>query len=279
MQDALGLYGAQKGIDAMFSRPQLTGDAGALAQVLGRTPTMDELMQYKQAGATRLNVGLNREKSFEKGVGESLAAEYMDVRNAAASANDLLYNIQAAESILGQGLETGALAPAKARIAAIAQGFGIDPGRLGLESAETAEAFQGVVMKNLLQELVQQKGPQTEGDAERAMKTFARLGNTPEANRFLLRYGKALALRKQEMADFIDDKVGTSGGAAEYKAARQEWNRRIANRPLFAMDPKRGLPITYYEFSDAARSLGASADDVDLQWVRLVHDSNKAGAR
>jgi thioredoxin-like negative regulator of GroEL len=147
---------------------------------LGRNPSLGELQSYAKSGATNVGVNIGGEKKFSEKTAEFDAGRFNEIKSAAANTTDVLSNIQAAKSILASGkLETGAIAPAKARIAAISQGLGINPGVLGLENADTAQAFQGVVMKNLLQELVKQKGPQTEGDAQRAMKTFAQLGNTP----------------------------------------------------------------------------------------------------
>ncbi len=66
--------------------------------------------------------------------------------------------------------------------------------------ASSAQAFNSVVNRQIFTLLQDQKGPQTEGDAQRAVNTFASLENTPQANQFIIDFTKAVANKKNSEA-------------------------------------------------------------------------------
>lgn len=225
--------------------------------------------EYKRLSKPETNVNIDGGKKFQQTLGELWAKDYQKMFDDASNAQDVRNNIQAARQVLAGGLQTGALEPAKAGVAAVAQSFGIDPQKLGLPNASDAQKFNSVVMKNLLAELVMQKGPQTEGDASRALKTFAQLGNTPEANQFAMDYADAVAQRKQEMADYIYN-VGKKQYDGDSFKGRQDWQKRINGTPLFAVSPQTGKPVTYYQFRDNAQANGLPADEIDKAWQQFA---------
>jgi hypothetical protein len=67
--------------------------------------------------------------------------------------------------------------------------------------ASNAQSFNSVVNRQIFTLLGQQKGPQTEGDAQRARDTFASLDNTPEANKFIVDFTKAVANKQNSEAN------------------------------------------------------------------------------
>jgi hypothetical protein len=70
----------------------------------------------------------------------------------------------------------------------------------------------------LLTKQLEQKGPQTENDAKRIDQTGAALGNTVNANRFILAHAEAIAERNIERAAFWQKyrrENGTFDGADE----------------------------------------------------------------
>lgn len=196
---------------------------------------------YNRANSTQQvnisnNVDMSREKELQVELGKNWAKEYDLAHQDAKAAGAALGQISVAKGLLNKGMETDAFTPLKAKVAAISQALGIDPKNIGLTDATTPQIFQSAVMKNLLTELMAQKGPQTEGDAQRAMATFAQLGNTTEANKFILDYAEALAKRKQEYATFLY-KTGTEKHGGDAYKARQDWEQYIQDNPILDSIP------------------------------------------
>lgn len=268
---ALQTFALQKQIEQQYKEPKrLSGDLGnvqALFPDLAPTELYQKAKELKQAGAINITLP-SQEKAFGKKLGEDSAAQLKTIRENAQVASDAMANLDAAEAFLSAGLDTGALAPAKAKVSAIAESLGINPENLGLDRADTAQGFQTVVMKNLLQELAAQKGPQTEGDAQRAMQTFASLGNTREANMFAINYARALANRKSEQAKFIDTYMKKHGESSQaFNDARYKWLERISKIPLFRANPKTGMPVTYYQFMENAKRKGGDPQRAAIAWI------------
>ncbi len=71
------------------------------------------------------------------------------------------------------------------------------------------QIFAKSSMEQLLKQLMQQKGPQTEGDAERAMKTLPKMTNTPLANKYILQMKKAINDRAIEKDKFKEEYLRT----------------------------------------------------------------------
>lgn len=212
------------------NKNDLTGEAKNFELLMGRKPTVEEYLNFKRQGAasTTINVG---QKKFDEKLAEKWTEDYATLFQDAKTAQGVLANLDAAQAVMESGLQTGALEPAKAQISALARGLNIDPKRLGLEDASTPQAFQAVVMRNLLNELVMQKGPQTEGDAQRAMKVFMSLGNTPEANKFILDYARQMAQRKIDMANHIYN-AGLEKYDGDSFRATQDWQEYIKDKPF-----------------------------------------------
>ena len=268
-------YAPKEAMEQFFPKaPQLSGDAENLAVILGRTPTAQELMSYRQSGRSVTNVNTG-DRAFDKAMGTQWAKNYDDLFVAARTAEEGMPLIEAGRAILqSPDFKTGKLEPAKMWASQIASGLGIDPNVLGLDKASSGEAFKAVVMKNLLNELMKQKGIQTEGDATRALNANIQHGNTLEGNMFILDYGEALNRRAIEKAQWVYQ-VGTQKYGGDSYKAEQDWNKRINNRPLLATSPKSGLPVTYYQYTNKAMESGLSQDEADVQWLKFVNAGNK----
>lgn len=268
-------YAPKEAMEQFFPKaPQLSGDAENLAVILKRTPTAQELLDYRQSGRSVTNVNTG-DRAFDKAMGEQWAKGYDGLFTAARTAEEGMPTIEAGRAILDSpDFKTGKLEPAKMWASQVASGLGIDPNKLGLEGAASGEAFQSVVMKNLLNELSKQKGPQTEGDASRALRANIQLGNTPEGNAFILDYAEALNRRTIEKAQWVYETGSQKYNGDVYKA-EQDWNKRINNRPLLATSPNSGLPVTYYQYTNKAKESGLSQDEADVQWLKFVNAGNK----
>ena len=70
------------------------------------------------------------------------------------------------------------------------------------------------------------KGPQTEGDADRAKDTFAKLGNTPKANAFILDLAQATAERDARRAAWYRDALPLGQKAGDLQMLDRKWQER-----------------------------------------------------
>ena len=80
---------------------------------------------------------------------------------------------------------------------------------LGVQGAEAfatdAQTFLANANSAVLQKQLEQKGTQTAADADRITSTGAQLGNTKEANRFILSVAKAQLQRDIDQRKFYSD--------------------------------------------------------------------------
>ena len=186
-----------------------------------------------------MNAG-TEENAFSKRMGEKSAEWLYSLGEQAEMSDATLNNIDAMFQQLDSGLRTDRLMDAKVAVSALADSFGIDPNKLGLADATSAQIFQSNVMKNLLDELIKQKGPQTEGDAERALKTFPQLSNTTEANRWMLQYAKNLHERRLQQYEFISERMLANNG--NKVAAEKAWREHKKTLPSIVPPPPAGAP-------------------------------------
>jgi hypothetical protein len=66
---------------------------------------------------------------------------------------------------------------------------------------------------------------QTEGDAERAKQTYARLGNTTRANDFILDMAQAVKEREATKASFYTEALPIANNKGQPSLVKQEWNK------------------------------------------------------
>ncbi|MDH1299672.1 hypothetical protein [Achromobacter sp. GD03932] len=149
------------------------------------------------------------------------------------TASGLVSSLQAFRAI---PLETGWGTEAKAAAANMLTGLGMAPDAVA-QYASDAQKFQAVAMERLNQTLLEQKGMQTEGDAERASKTFARLSNTPQANRFIVDFAQAQANQRIRKAQYYEAALPLAQRTGDLARVDREWRKiqgSIWNDPLLA---------------------------------------------
>lgn len=150
-----------------------------------------------------------------------IKSTYQPVKDAGNTATDLQNSIQAMRNI---DFNSGWGAESKANAAAFLEGLGVNVGSSKLYAAN-AQKFQSIAMDRLLTTLGAQKGPQTEGDAQRAQQTFAKLNNTPEANQFVLDFAQAKANMDQAKASFYDSALPVVQQKGDLTAADRAWRK------------------------------------------------------
>ena len=101
--------------------------------------------------------------------------------------------------------------------------IGFSGNLIGANDVRDADALQYLINKNVFNVLTQQKGQQTEGDADRAKKTFASLENSPEGANWIAQYMFNLATRGKEKDMFLIDQMRKNGG--DRYAAMRAWDK------------------------------------------------------
>jgi len=188
-------------------------------------------------------------ESAEAGAKGSLNVEtYKGIQTAANAARALAPKLSAIRSKLNEGFETGVFAPAKAQAAAFLSAIGvkdtIDPAtgkKVGpLQYATDAQTFKAAAQERVLERQLEQKGVQTTSDAARMEQTFARLGNTTEANRFLVDVADAQGKMAVQQQKFWDDWWNKN---RTYEGVEQAWNDGPGSKSIFDM-PGMGRYLT-----------------------------------
>lgn len=167
-----------------------------------------------------------------------ISSSYQPTLDAGKTAGDMRNSITAARNI---DLNTGAGTEFKAAAANVLTSLGIGSKNAQLYAANT-QKFQSVAMDRLLTVLGAQKGPQTEGDADRASKTFVSLKNTPEANTFILDLAEAKANQDARKAQFYQEALPQAQKEGDLMRIDREWRNiqgSIWNDPVLSRWQKR----------------------------------------
>lgn len=167
------------------------------------------------------------EGSEQKEKGILNVGQYKDVSAAAKLAAKTLPAIDTNLSILNKGFETGfgtETVAAGAKVLAA----------LGVPNAETfatnAQVFQAKATEAVLQKQLEQKGPQTESDAQRIDQIGAQLGKTTQGNKFLLTTAKEQLKRDMEQRNFYDAWWKQN---KTYEGAEDAWYAGEGGKSLF----------------------------------------------
>ena len=158
------------------------------------------------------------------------ASQYMaDLQAEAKAAQDSISAYVAFEGILDRGLKTGLGQGALDDVARALDRMGIDTKALGLNSVRDIDTLRNLTTRAVMSALADQKGVQTEGDAQRAMQTWVSISNSPEANRWINTYQRNLAERRILRAEFIQEALWRSNG--NIQEAERAWKEYSRNLP------------------------------------------------
>ncbi|WP_133434418.1 hypothetical protein [Achromobacter xylosoxidans] len=162
-----------------------------------------------------------------------LSNSYRPALDDGKAASDLSSSLAAFRSI---PLETGWGTETKAAAANLLTSLGIAPESVQ-QYATDAQRFQSVAMDRLQNALMLQKGPQTEGDAQRAAQTFARLSNTPAANQFIVDFAQAQANQRMRKAQYYEAALPLAQRDGDLSRVDREWRKiqgSLWNDPIMA---------------------------------------------
>lgn len=198
-------------------------------------------------------VSINNQAQGEeaKGLATLRVADVQRITEDAYNARDTLQSINQMDAM---DLKTGAFEPLKATLGSIAMAMGMDKFAAELSNVAGAQGFNAISFRMVNAVLNQAKGPQTEGDAQRARSTIASLGNEGAANDFIIATMRANALRKIEKHEFYQDRLD---GGKSVSETRKEWKDYMTKTPNLSevgkvSDPDTGLPVYFYQFKERA---------------------------
>ncbi len=230
---------AQKIRIAQSSRPSslLTPEEEAQKVRLAQASRPDRLLTPEEeeqkiriAGMTRPVQNINlppQEKAEQSDRGKLLVEQYKGISDAARIGARSLPALQSNIATLDKGFETGFGTPAKAAAASVLAALGVKDAE---KYATNAQTFLGNASAAILQRQLEQKGPQTEADAQRITQTGAQLGNTKEANKFLINVAKAQINRDIDQRNFYDKWWKTN---KTYDGAEDAWYAGEGGKSLF----------------------------------------------
>lgn len=178
--------------------------------------------------APPVSVSMTQEKAEAGAFGKFLVEDqFKPISQAAVLATKSLPGIEANLGALNKGLDTGFGTEAKAAGARIL-------GALGVKDAEKlatdTQQFQSNAINAVLQKQLEQKGPQTESDARRIEQVGAQLGNTKDANKFILTMAKEQLKRDIDQRNFYANWQEKTGS---FKGAENAWYAGEGGKSLF----------------------------------------------
>ena len=185
-------------------------DLAAAGRPAGTTVVMPPLEKTEQQEKGKLNVKV-----------------YGDIAGTADRARKILPALETSEAILNNGFKTGFGTDVQTQAARVLSSLGVPEAD---KYATNSQLFLAQGRQALLQRQLEQKGAQSEGDAQRINQTFIQLGNTPEANKFLVATAKAQAKQDIERQKFYSDWWAKS---KTYEGAEEAWLAGAGGKSLF----------------------------------------------
>ncbi len=174
-------------------------------------------------------VSVVQEKAERGRFGELLVKQYEEISKAASLATRTLPALDTQAKILDQGFTTGFGTEVKKAGASVLAALGVKEAE---KFATDAQSFLAATQQAVLQRQLEQKGPQTEADAQRITQTGAQLGNTVNANRFLTDVARAQLKRDIEQRNFYSE-WRRGPGNNSFDGAEEAWFAGPGGKSLF----------------------------------------------
>jgi hypothetical protein len=191
---------------------------------------VSQLGQYRQQIAPRTNVSVGGpilENAEQKGMGEFNVKNFGDASAAAALAQKTLPSLDVQSQILNKGFTTGFGTEVQKAGASVLAALGVPEAN---RIATDAQTFLAATQQAVLQKQLEQKGPQTEADARRITDTGAQLGNTVDANRFIIDVAKEQLKRDIKRKEFLESWWATN---KTLRGADDAWYSGAGGQSLF----------------------------------------------
>jgi len=187
-----------------------------------------QLAEAGRAPGTNVRVALPPQpKEEQEARGRLLVKGYETISDAARVAARSLPALETQERVLDAGFRTGFGAEAQTTAARVLSALGVENAK---EYAKSSEAFSAAASQAVLQRQLEQKGVQTEADAQRISQTGAQLGNTPEGNKFIISVARAQFKNDIAQRNFYDSWWKKNG---TYDGAEDAWFSGPGSKSLF----------------------------------------------
>jgi hypothetical protein len=231
---ALGLSLTPEGFAEFEALKQRPGEFERLLSQsrLSRTDQIALIQQRLRKEASHApgtSVTLVQEKAERGKFGELLVDQYKNISNAASLAAKTLPALDTQAKILDQGFTTGFGTEVKKAGASLLSALGVPEAE---KFATDAQTFLAATQQAVLQRQLEQKGPQTEADAQRITQTGAQLGNTVNANRFIIDVAKAQLKRDIDQRNFYAE-WRRGPGKGSFDGAEDAWFSGLGGKSLF----------------------------------------------
>jgi hypothetical protein len=220
----LGLPMTRENLELLESSPNEI----KLLNKMGVKVTMENVERIRRAGATNVRVGGPiLENAEQKGMGEFNIKNFSDASAAAALAQKTLPSLDVQSQILNKGFTTGFGTEVQKAGASVLAALGVPEAN---RIATDAQTFLAATQQAVLQKQLEQKGPQTEADARRITDTGAQLGNTVDANRFIIDVAKEQLKRDIKRKEFLESWWATN---KTLRGADDAWYSGAGGQSLF----------------------------------------------
>jgi hypothetical protein len=186
----------------------------------------------KQAGrpSTTVNVDQRGEQAETVARGRGYVEHETEVRKAAAAARRSLTGIESAQDVLSRDFETGFGTETIAKGASVLAALGVDKAK---DFATNSQKFLQAATERVLAAQLEQKGVQTNQDAQRIEQTGARMGNTKAANEFILDVARAQAERAIAQDKFYRDWLRDPANKKSLAGAEDAWLESEGGKSIF----------------------------------------------
>ena len=202
-------------------------DAKRQDRLLTPEELKQKLMIAAAGRAPGTSVTMVAERAEAGAFGKMMVDQFADLSKAANLAVKTLPSIEANLNILNKGLDTGFGTETKAAGARVLSALGVKDAE---KYATDTQTFQSNALQGLLQKQLEQKGPQTESDAQRLEQIGAQLGKTKKANEFILDTAKEQLKRDIDQRNFY---AKWKEKTDSFKGAEDAWFAGEGGKSLF----------------------------------------------
>jgi hypothetical protein len=183
---------------------------------------------FKAISTPKTSVSYGPQEKAEKiEYGKLLIDDFKNIKAQATVATKSLPAIESNLAILDKGFDTGFGTETIAAGARVLGALGVQDAK---NYATDAQTFLASANAAVLQRQLEQKGPQTESDAQRITATGAQLGNTKEANKFVLNVAKAQLQRDLKQREFY---AAWREKNKTFEGAEDAWYAGAGGKSLF----------------------------------------------
>lgn len=230
---------------------QTTAQRNALA--LGLVPGTDDYNKYirQSTGKSGTNINVNTGKPFTKEQEEAGKKRVARIEKLyftpAENSQETISNINQALALLEANPDVSQLGGdtllnLKENLGGLANIFGVDPKKIGIDTAKLndQQVFRSIINKLVLDQTRKLKGALSNKELDFSGKATAQIGTTASANKVILAFQKQAAIKSKLVAEQVDtyfDKTGTYGGATidgkKYTSVTDFVNQYVKDNEIF----------------------------------------------